>query len=266
MSITWAPGFSDVEVCEVHGSIKENVGRGFESASVDLMCDWADRHDVVAAIVGARLLWPHAGDYIRVPYATSAGIKPLDSKPTTDGQGLIYEKAIVSVNYSYSDGEDPETLMSESLEPTAEFLTLDYRRFAWAKSDDSEAEDGLTEGEAPGKLMRGLNIVRTLYKVTSVPSQVLSCYGHVNQAGYTSSLLGLTFPAETLLYCPPTMDRTFTTDGSEGFDIQLKFQYKGPGWNKYWRAKTKTWARLWDLETDTVYNSYPTADFSALLY
>jgi hypothetical protein len=263
----WAPGFDETEVQEVQDSVSENLGEGFESASVQLMCAWADRHDVVAEIVGGYYIWPYAGAFIKPPYATSAAIKPFGGKALGVTSGAInYDKALITINYSHRDGEDPEDLYSESFEPTCEFLTLDYKKFSWANDTADGPADALLEDEAPGQLLRGANLVRTIYKLDTLPGALLTCFGCVNQDSYVSATLGLTFPAETLLYSPPALDRTRKADGSGAWDVQVSFGIKPNGWNKFWRSKTQDWAEMWDNEAEQIYKSYPTGDFSSLLF
>lgn len=261
----FAPSYTDDEVCEIHGSAEENVSRvDGVSASVALMCDWSIRHDVIADLLPggtSRTYWPYGG-YVAQPFAVRVGCKPFETYFTRNGQAITYQTAILTVQYEKRPDTEPEELISESIEPTAEFLTLDHKRFTWTDADG----DALEENEAPGRLVRGLTLSRTYHKVEPpLNTLLLTAIGHVNVAGYTSSLLGLTFAAETLMYCPPTMDRTITTEGSDGFNINVKFMYKPETWNKFWRTKTQLYAPIWDTEAAQVYKNYPTADFSSLL-
>jgi hypothetical protein len=266
----WAPSYGDDEVVEIADSADEQVSSlDGVSCSVSLMCDWSIRHAVAADIlpqvsygVGVtRTYWPY-GDFVNQPYATKIGIKPFSGPYSRNGQAMTYNTAILTVTYEKRPDTEPEDLLSESIEPTAEFLTLDHKRFRWTDEDG----DILEEREAPGKLIRGLIISRTYYKIQSpLPAILLSAVGTVNHDAYTSSILGLTFPAETLLYTPPNLSRTITTDGSDGWDMTVKFMYKAEGWNKFWRAKSQQFERIYDTETDEEYENYPLLDYSPLL-
>jgi hypothetical protein len=178
----------------------------------------------------------------------------------TSGQSCEYLDALVTVAYSTEE----EDLLSESLEPTAEFITLDYKRFRWSGADG----DPLLEGEAPGKLVRNLNLVRNIMKIVDIPVATLDLPGSVNHEDYVSALLGLTFPAETLLFQPPAMSRTITTAGAKAWNLNLKFSYKPWGWNKYWRSKTETYERIYivGMSGADPYNMYPLNDFSDFLF
>lgn len=247
--------YSSVDCDEEYGTAKESWNIDDVSMSVTLRCAWADRYDLVDDLLGNGRTWPH-GSFTNAPRAQSASIAPDKTAYTATGQCIVYNDALVTVTY----GTEHEDLVSESLEPTADFITLDWRRFRWS----SDVGDPLIEGEAPGKLRRGLNIVRTLYKIATPPTQLLTQIGNVNPSTYTSSLLGLSFAAETLLFTPPTMSRTIRTDGTEGWTINMKFMYKPETWNKYWRAKTSSYEHIYN--GTGVYRSYALGNFSDLLF
>lgn len=258
----YAPSYADDVVCEMQATRSENVSDDGITCSVQLMVPDAIRWDVVSDIVGGKVFWPHLLDMEKPPFAISAAIAPFDAKTTQDEQACEYESAILTINYE-SKGKDPEDLVAESLEPTCEFIQLPHKRFLWG----SASGDALTEEEAPAKQFRGLNLSRTIYKIPadSLPD-LLAPVGRVNSAAYTSSLLNMTFAAETLLYIPPTLDRTITTDGDPGYTVNMKFAFKPDGWNQFWRAKTGDWSRIWSIQNGATYNNYPLGSFAALLY
>ncbi len=245
--------YSPVVTCyEEHGTQHENKTADDWTASVTLRCAWTSRHSLVNDIVGNRRAWPHSG-YGTVPLAQSAAIVPCPAKYTVSGQSCEYDDALVTVNYGILRLD----LISESLEPSVEFRQLDYRNFRWA----SASGDPLIEGEAPGKLVRSLALVRNYYNLTSLHSDLLTLPGKVNQAAYVSSLLGLTFPIETLLFAPGPMSRTITTAGSSGWNLQLKFSYNPNTWNKFWRASYQSWDSIY-IAGGAIYRNYPLGDFS----
>jgi hypothetical protein len=180
---------------------------------------------------------------------------------TQDGQGASYVDTLIAFEYSSAVEAD---LVSESLEPTAEFQILDYTRFRWGSKDG----DPILEGEAPGKVTRSLALTRQLFKLTTIPTDVLDMIGKVNDASYVSTLLGLTFPAQTLLFQPPSMGRTITTAGSKGWNLTMRFHYKPNGWNKFWRAAASppAWESMYDKDVVAAYENYEPDDFSNLLF
>ncbi len=255
----YAPSFDDDVVSEVQGSLSEIFSEDGITCAVQLLCPYDLRHDVVADIVGAREFWPH-GSFTKRPFAVSAGIVPFDAKTSGNGQLLVYEKALVTVNYERKK-KDPDQIASESFEGTCEFQTLDHKPFLWTDADG----DPLSEAEAPGFQVRGLNIVRTIYNMSSVPAAVLSCMGGVNDEPYVSSLLGMTFPEETMLYHPPSGDKTTDTSGSDGTNLTIRFGIHPVSWNKFWRSKTNAWERIFDSRTGAEHKNYPLVDMSSLL-
>lgn len=248
--------YSTVDCVTEHESIQEGYDLdGGWSASVKLRCNWSERHLLVADIFGNHREYPGLSGFGL--QAQSAAIVPEKECYTESGQGMVYTTALVTFNY----GTKVTDLISESLEPTAEFLTLDHKRFRWGAAGG----DPLLEGEAPGKLLRGMNIVRTLYELPSIPVAVGTSVGKCNSGAYVSTLLGLTFPIETLLYQPPNMDRTIKSDGAAAWKLTMKFAFKPEGWNKYWRAKTQTYEKIF-LVDGAEYKSYTPGDFSTLLF
>lgn len=242
--------YSAIACSEEHATVTENyeLETGF-SASVTLRCAWADRFLLMEDIMGN--VWPHCNG----AWANKASSQPDKSSYITVDQSCEYIHALVTVQY----GTKVRDLFSESLEPTAEFITLDHKGFRWG------GDDPLLEGEAPGMLQKGLNLVRTSYQLAAIPAATLTCVGCSNLAAYTSTMLGLTFGAQTLLFQPPTMNRTFKTTGTEGWTLQTKFAYKPQTWNRFFRSKTNAWESITYIN-GTPYLPYPPATFSAFLF
>jgi hypothetical protein len=252
--------YSIVSCTEVHGTKTERWDVDRWSPSVQLRCLTVNKYALVADLLGNQRVWPHSG-FSDLPRAKSATIVDEPGVFATDGQACVYEFSRVTVGYSSKVEVD---LVSESLEPTAEFQVLDYTRFRWTSKDG----DPILEGEAPGKITRSLALSRQLFKLTAIPNAVLDQIGNVNDAEYESTLLGLTFPIETLLFQPPSMTRTITTAGSKGWNLNMRFHYKPEGWNKFWRAAADPpeWEEMFDMDVVDAYKNYPLGDFSALLF
>lgn len=260
MPIEWS---ATVDCCEEMGSQTENYDdeRGLMSASVRLRCAYEDRHDLVASICGIRKAWPKGAAGL-VPVAQTASIVPVETPAdvaASDGQGINYKEAIVTVNYSTKVVD----AFSESIEPTAEFVQLPYQLFRWGAGDGPL----LREDEAPGKLVRGLNLVRTEYNLLSLDPTVISLTGSCNSLPYVSPLLGLTFGVETLLYGPPNIQfkRDSTGLASQKYDVTKKFTYSPQGWNTYFRGFTGAYQKIYLAGSASPYNSYPIADLTPVL-
>lgn len=254
--------YSAVDCAEEHASVSEsmNLTEGV-AAQVTLRCAFADRFLLMADLLGNSRVWPNGG-FVIPPVAATCASKPFPAQYLTIGQACVYEYALVEVNYSHKIVD----LISESLEPTAEFVTVDHRQFRW----NTALGPVLLEGEAPGLLVKGCNLVRTFYQLPSLPTDMLDLVGTCNSAPYVSTLLGVPFAAETLLFQPPTMNRTFTTTGTNGWTLQTKFAYKKQGWNKFWRAAANSgqgaWENIWHINGTAAYKPYAPDDFSGYLF
>ena len=258
------PNYSEeVDCAEEFVSVSETYDdeNGW-AARVKLRVAAADRYKLVDDIVGNARPWIGAGDWEEPPFAKSASMEPDATKYTSDGQYIVYEEYLVTINYKRNK-EENEELISESLEPTVEFGQLAHTNFKWIDASG----DPLTQDEAPGFQKRSLTLVRTIFKVPApLPVELLTLIGSVNHDAYTSALLGLPFPEETLLYQPPHLERTVKTSGVGAFNIVMRMNFKPEGWNKYYRAKTGAYTEIWNVALAAVQKSYPPNNFSAFLY
>jgi hypothetical protein len=247
--------YSAIDCDEVYGTREESatIEGGWE-ASVSLQCLSTNKDALIDDLLSNQRPYPNINTP-QPPRAYAASAVPIYTELPADGQGYVWNEHVVTVQYT----SDPErTLVTETLEPDAEFTRLDHRFFRWA------ADGGpLTEGEAPGFLQVSLKLKRKYYQAPLVPTDIL-IPGRVHNAAYNSLLLGLTFPSESLLLTPEPVDRTITTSGSDGYNYAISFSFKPNGWNTYWRPQTQTWDRI-VLADGTPYNSYPLANLSSLL-
>lgn len=247
--------YSLVDCCEMHGTANEQTGKEGVTATVQLMCAYADRYALRADLIGNRNLWPHNP----VARVVGVGVAPFPGVGITDGQTLTYEKAVLTVNYSSNEEED---LISESIEPTIEFITKSHKNFRWTNATG----DPLNEKEAPGQQIFSMALNRTIYKlVPPLPATILTELGKCNTDAYSSSLLGLSFAAETLLFQPTSLSRTLTTDGDRAIDLSMKFLFNSNTWNKFFRAATGVYEEIWNVELAAVEKPYPLGNFSEFL-
>ncbi len=261
-----------VAYTEEAGSPRENYNPSFTASRV-LRCAWGDRHVLVDEIVGGD-----AGQGLLYEPATAtqgraltASILPAPGQQIPFSSTVAgYESALVTINYGFGKGESVN-LVSESLEPTAEFMTEDNRLYQW----DTEVLDAdlmLKEDEAPGRLLIGLDYVLTRYQVPLIPASILTLPGSVNDATVTSSTLQISagpavfmsFAAQTLLFQSPVMDRTIQTDNSPTWTLRYRLSFRAPGWNVYWRSKNQAYETIFRTGQGA-YVSYPLASFSGIL-
>lgn len=248
--------YSSVACTEVHGTAIEDYSiEGGAQCSVTLKVAAADKDSLVADLLANQNAWPQLSAWTSPPRAYAATVTPHATNSPADGQVYIWDEYLVAVKYS----TDPtRQLYSEELEPTAEFVRLDHRYFRWASGAP------LSDGEAPGLLRKSLNLTRTYFQAAAVPAEVLTGIGKVHNANYTSTSLGLTFAAETLLFLPNPVQRQVSTAGSSGFNYAVKFAYKPETWNKFYRANTNSYESIYDL-AGSVVKPYVPANLIALL-
>ena len=259
-----------VDCHEMNGSPVENWSdeAGLD-ATVTLKCLWADRYTLVNDLLSNTKVYPHEPSSLA--RAMSAGITPFSAKVMSDGQGTTYELAVVTVNYRnvVYDGTDPENIQifADSLEPNAEFQTLDHTLFEWSPETGppAVAARDLKEKEAPGRLLISFDYVQTQYRVPGIPSAYMNLVGHVNDANVASSVLGLTFPTETLLWQPPKPQRSVNTVGDPWWTVTKRMSFKPEGWNKFWDAKEQTYRRMRVKDTGVQYDNFPLGDFSGVV-
>jgi hypothetical protein len=250
--------WSAVACSEKLGTRRENPTLDGFTAQVTLYCDWVDRWDLVDDLLFVGRAWPEFSSWESPPLAQSCSITGVQGGDlSVSGQEIVYEVAEVQVSYGFDRSVD---LVAESIESTAQFSQLDYRNFAWGSANG----DPLSEQETPGRQLRGLALSRTIYKMSLVPSVILEA-GSVNNAPYTSPILGLTFAEESLMLTPSKISRTIRTDGSTPYNVSMKLLYRKEGWNKYWRATTMAYDAIY-VRGGAEYKNYPPVDMSLILF
>lgn len=238
----------------VHGfPVERSTDKGFE-ATVQLRCPWTHRFDLLTDILQNRLLYPYRTT--SNARAKTGGSTPAAGKSSLlDTQALSYDEAIVTIEYATNDEEDDGVdVYSESLEPSAEFLTLDPAKFRWGSASGTQVEPA----EAPGMLIVGFDLLQTNYKLSALPTTIITELGHCNQASITATILGLTFTAEQLLFVTATPSRTVNSDGDFEWTLPKRFSFRKNGWNKFWRASTGTFESIF-IAGGSQYRSYPTS-------
>lgn len=258
--------YSSVDCSEVHGTRREVWTDQGMVASVDLLCDYANRFLLVADILENRRVYPFSPS-VEAPAAKSCAIQVgIGEQGTTVGQAISYSVSRVTVTY---DSSQTDSLFAQSIEPTAEFRIEDHKQFRWGYDAlipwDPANGAPLMEKEAPGKLIKGLNLIQEHYNVNSLDARLISGVGEVNEEEYTSPILGLTFEAESLLFNPPSLRQTINTAGEVTWTVRTSWTYKKNGWNKYWRAATQEYGFIYHYASDDPYKSYTPSDISDLL-
>lgn len=267
-------------------------------ATRTFICDWADRYYI------RGLLCDHAGELY--PYAEAfqarcytASIKPFEKAIDVDAGGLaVYEKAIIVAEYGspeagdiQSTPSDPTEIFSEMLEPTVEFMTVDYRLCKWDTPywipDVIDPVTGqvvshkpwyaLTADQAPGFQVHGEIYTFTRYNLSVVPTALRQLVGTINQQPVSTRTFGVTYPTETCLLLPCPIEVSWHSIGgvvAKKISLSFKMHHRNiPSWNKFWRPDLydgsdvdTAWKSIyiWNGSQNVILEMYPKKDWSAL--
>lgn len=255
---------------------------GGRSRSRKLKCDWDDAETLADQLIGRTYVDagvikfippnPFPGDTSCV--VSQVKIDPFnslskDAAPTGSGSTILnrYKSATLSVEYGSpqiqtyeTEDEEEEVYASESLEPFVEMLSIPGRRLFWG---DGSPLDDL---EVPSVCLTGFTYVWTRYRIANIPAIIMNLVGNfVNNAGIYSPVLNYTFPAETLLFAPPTIERDITLNGENLWKISIKLIYRSSTWNKFFNPKTGLFANVYLKNNATSqFKPYTPASFAGL--
>jgi len=218
---------------ELDGWPREVWGNGGFRAERKLMCAIADVNAVLIELAAA-------GGQI-YPYRPNTLARAITAE--VEGFGVIgyqspnmgsYEWAIITVRYSTFGPHSPNgsTFVSEQLQPSGEFITLEEGDLRW----DSDEGTALKDREAPGKFIPGFDYLVTFYYVDNIPAAADTLVDYCNSAAITAYTLGRTFAAETLLYRGLSARRDIQFGGAPSWRLTYRFSYRAVGWNVFWRA------------------------------
>lgn len=255
--------FSAID-CAQEGPTTEDLDglRGRITASVTVRCKWENRLLLADDVLLNRRVYPLILTNF-APVAISCGITYGDSwfDAITDGQHRPPKTALVTINYGFNDtGTTSFDAVAESIEPLAEFRRLNHLPFRFG---DQFGRPILPE-ESPGFLEIKLRLTRRVYRLNSMPAGVLSNIGKVNNAAYTSTIIGMTFAEETLLYDAPQPEITSSSTGEKGYNLTQNWVWTPYGWNKYYDPDTNTWDYYYHVNSPTPHKPYIPVDMSAL--
>jgi hypothetical protein len=266
---------------EYHMSPRENWGTDGFKATRRLECAWTDRKSLVEEI-----LRPTQDTGLEYPnltgtnaYAARAAVEPHPGAQLGTGSTASYEKALVTVEYETVNDQGG---IRESIEPTAEFLTLNNEGYKW-KHSFLDLTVNVDPQEAPGFLKTGLDYVVERPYIDTIPSKILDYVGAVNHKAVTPTSAGMQqfrFEAETLLFNPPTCERVYKPDGTPSWRVTLRFTYKpnwdqsvappvARGWNHFWVSRKvngtvlQAYMHICDLDGNET-DLYHLQDFSVL--
>lgn len=263
------------EAVEEFASIEEEYSYiGDNAARVVLRCPWNKRVDVINDVLVWGKLYPNVS---MGAVASKCSVKPVPAKPTAANvNGRIqYDECLITVMYETAkvgrlDKDDASGIVySEEIEEVVEGQKLNPKNFCWGTAAGG---DRVLDG--PVRQIRHLNIRRTLYQLTSIPAAFFTLPGKTNVATYASVALGVTFPVESLLFSPGTVQRTVTTSGTKGWNVPMNLGVRWEGWNTAWNPDKNNggsnpaggYDSIFDEKVGQVHKNFPPADFSTLVF
>lgn len=213
-----------------------------------------------------RLPLKHSRVNARLVKVSCDGMGPI--KDASNPAFRQYTQARLTLSYSSETqtntgtaGSDGKVIIEENIRPNTRFLTIPGRTLYWNNDQTSP----LKNDEAPGMQIRMTDWEYTIMDFPYVPNAALIYPGYVNSATVTSSQLGYTFPAGTLLFGDPDCSRTITSEGVGGWRIRYTFTFFAQGWNKFPRAGYDTFQPIYDYNGLQFY-PYPSVDFNGFLF
>lgn len=191
-------------------------------------------------------------------------LSPLGEDTATCGDVVSYSKAKATISYSKLPYES-SNLVSRRWSFSGEFMTIPASSMKWL-SDDLAVQN---EEISAAKIIPVIEHSLTRMRATSIPwTAIKANIGHVNDATLNNAVFSSVAGGQ-LLYLGASIDFTFSTDGTQIWNIEHRFQERRVrwngldyGWNEFWRPDQKKWDQLVDDNGDTVYPS--SSDFMDL--
>lgn len=271
------------------GSPMVNANWSNFTATRILRCAWEDRHTLAKELIGylknpsVRYL-PHqyeaelSNETIVGLYALNVRIEPFPREGLNQTTGS-YKYAKLTVDYGVPEYDldnlpfTPFTntvLVSESLEPAAEFGTMTHKNLYW------EDNTAIESTEVPGYLMPSADWVYTIHQLDAIPDAYFTHIGSVNNATVFSRQLNRSFATGCLLCRSPILSREISSLGNGLWKCSFRFSYRNngtfaspKGWN-YFPQLSKTgasvtWSRLCYDDSSSIKLVYPESDFSSIV-
>lgn len=243
---------------EVYPSpIEKYVEGGFE-ATRTLRVAWPNRHLLAQQLMGYLIGQsqapsgtnpviivgvPHAYPHFDAALCRDVSIRPEgkseafngDTKVMGYSSSLQDAHALLTVTYRTPGPGDPpaaeqgETVFTERLEPSAEFLTMPAKGLKWSDGVALEVE------EAPGRIVRMIDYVVTVHQTPFLPAG-WDLTDVTNAQPVYSISLDRTFAPETLLFAGCQPERIYTSKGAQAWTYTLRMQFRKDGWNRFFRA------------------------------
>lgn len=254
--------YSTVACHEEIDTLKLAFNETNPNATVVLCCAWTDRNSLISDILGNQRILPHATPGLVLRARECTNLQPRSVDRNTDPSSQMCDwstegQALLTFTYDAL----LEEVASETFEPNATFYPLDHKLFRWG----SATGDFVRKEESGGFLVKGAIFTRTIFRLETadIPAGLLSYFGKVNDSALVGTVVGLTFPEETLLFEASVFDTKIRADGQRLTDLSLRWAFREQGWNKFYRPDTNSWESMF-IAGGAEYKPYEPADMSDL--
>ena len=245
-----------------------------QNAEWKVRCAWADRYTLANQLVSyPDDVYPYwfnlSGSFSGATnplYLLGQKIEPAPHETVGGASGATgfaqYPEAIITNKYTNINmfrGKGGAVIRIE-FSPSSQALPVSHWNLSWNS-------DGRSVGEREVGVLRNPCMLYklTYLRATSIPLAYTTLGGTVNAAAYTNELLGITFPAQTLLYEPGPIAVSIKSSGQMQATVTQFAHYAyngGYGWNYFWRAEKVRWEQ--QRTPDGIYTPYPATDWSGL--
>lgn len=262
------------------------------TADIKLRVPWSLRNDYAEAIMG--MLWPY--NTAVAMYAVDVQVSPVpNTKTYVDGDHNVYQTAFLDVHF------DPFVTFTEKLKTNGEMLKVNryglylgedeaphFQAVMWQVGENEY--ELVSQEETPSKIITGIDYTVSFEDLDVLPEEILTLTDCCNEDAVTPiNLAGLEFDPETILLLNTDANHIVKVDGSVKNSLTLNFGWRKNGWNKFWRASTRSWEYQYlvpvadadiprlseahpqpfepdpDADEPVIYRNFPMQDFSALL-
>jgi hypothetical protein len=253
--------------------ISEDVDRENSSAQLEYHCDWSERLDQGATLVGglqfatpgdptsATYTTPQAYPFGSGLYCNHVSIAALGDYGTdADDDGLYPQTAVLTVTYGplkilNPDGTDGLDICNISTTVSAEMLPLPSGQFQWPDgtvlSEDNDIRPSLVEPYTEMSIKVLFAATPKLLNTTTLLGQVNSDDLAINDDD--------TYPAGTVLLLGCDTEQIVNCQGQPCWQRSLKFGIRindDLGWNALWNPNDQEFQTITDTDSgDPPYDS-----------
>jgi len=259
-----------VDYYEVNGFPQSNWQNGKFEAVRRVRTAWADRTNFILWIdtypnnmypydEGPPDAWVSSISTVPVARQGKENYNPRSGSPGDPRTYIIeratYLEAEITIRYNTETiGYLGGIKVAEWIRPDTEMYKRDYSIFQWSGGTL------LREGESPTHTLYTFQYVVKYLNIMAFPDWVQSNIGTCNTNTFWTYGLWSSFPPQTLLYQPPTIEATLTTGNVRTYNLTCYYRYRPWSWNYHWRQDTQAWEPVYLLD-GTQYIQYPLATY-----